>query len=117
MRTGHKLDGGAALTVDAFVEKPDAATAATYFADKYLWNSGNFMFRAGVMLGEIERFEPAMAAAAKAAVAQMTRDLDFLRLAETPFSSAPKNSIAYAVMEHTKLAAVVRGHLGWSDLR
>src|SRR5262245_56442908 len=58
IRPGHALNGGAALAVDAFVEKPDAAKAATYVADQYLWNSGNFMFRAGVMLGEIERFEP-----------------------------------------------------------
>jgi mannose-1-phosphate guanylyltransferase/mannose-6-phosphate isomerase len=85
-------------------------------ADSYLWNSGNFMFRASVMLGEIERFEPIMATAAKAAVAQMTRDLDFLRLAEAPFATAPKKSIDYAVMEHTKLAAVVPGDFGWSDV-
>ncbi len=46
----------------------------------------------------------------------MTRDLDFLRLAEAPFASAPKKSIDYAVMEHTKLAAVVPGDFGWSDV-
>ena len=54
--------------VEAFVEKPDAATAASYVADRYLWNSGNFLFHAATMLREIERFEPAMAEAAKAAV-------------------------------------------------
>src|SRR5439155_8392823 len=74
------------------------------------------MFRGSVMLGEIERFEPAMATAAKAAVAQMTRDLDFLRLAEAPFATAPQKSIDYAVMEHTQLAAVVPGDFGWSDV-
>lgn len=116
IRPGRKLNGGTAFAVDAFVEKPDAARAATYVADNYLWNSGNFMFRASVMLGEIERFEPAMAAAAKAAVAQTTRDLDFLRLADGPFASAPRKSIDYAVMEHTKLAAVVPGDFGWSDV-
>ncbi len=46
----------------------------------------------------------------------MTRDLDFLRLAEAPFASAPKKSIDYAVMEHTKLAAVVPADIGWSDV-
>src|SRR5207244_7989344 len=116
IRPGRKLNGGAALAVDAFVEKPDATKAATYVADKYLWNSGNFMFRASVMLGEIERFEPAMASAAKAAVAEMTRDLDFLRLADKAFATAPKKSIDYAVMEHTKLAAVVPADFGWSDV-
>jgi mannose-1-phosphate guanylyltransferase/mannose-6-phosphate isomerase len=102
--------------VDAFVEKPDAATAAGYVADHYLWNSGNFLFHAATMLGEISRFEPEMAEAAKAAVAGLTRDLDFLRLAVEPFARAPKKSIDYAVMERTKLAAVVPADLGWSDI-
>ena len=52
----------------------------------------------------------------KAAVAGLTRDLDFLRLAAEPFARAPKKSIDYAVMERTKLAAVVPADLGWSDV-
>jgi len=116
IRPGRKLNGQGAFAVDAFVEKPDAATAASYVAEKYLWNSGNFLFRARVMLGEIERYEPAMAAAAKAAVAGVTRDLDFLRLAAEPFGQAPKKAIDYAVMERTKLAAVVPADIGWSDI-
>ena len=98
------------------MEKPDAATAATYVAQRYLWNSGNFLFHAATMLGEIERCEPTMAEAAKAAVAGLTRDLDFLRLASEPFARAPKKSIDYAVMQRTKLAAVVPTDLGWSDI-
>ena len=103
-------------TVEAFVEKPDAATAAGYVAERYLWNSGNFLFHAGTMLGEIERFEPEMADAAKGAVAGITRDLDFLRLADEPFARAPKKSIDYAVMERTQRAAVIPADLGWSDV-
>jgi mannose-1-phosphate guanylyltransferase/mannose-6-phosphate isomerase len=57
-----------------------------------------------------------MAEAAKAAVAGLTRDLDFLRLASEPFARAPKKSIDYAVMQRTKLAAVVPSDLGWSDI-
>src|ERR1019366_5213980 len=34
------------------VEKPDPATAAEYIKAGYLWNSGNFMFRASVLLDE-----------------------------------------------------------------
>jgi mannose-1-phosphate guanylyltransferase/mannose-6-phosphate isomerase len=116
IRPGEKLNGAFVHAVEAFVEKPDAATAAGYVADRYLWNSGNFLFHAATMLGEIERFEPAMAEAAKAAVGGLTRDLDFLRLAAEPFARAPKKSIDYAVMEHTKLAAVVPADLGWSDV-
>ena len=91
IRPGEKLNGSSVHAVEAFVEKPDAATAATYVADGYLWNSGNFLFHAATMLAEIERFEPAMAEAAKAAVDGLTRDLDFLRLAAEPFARAPKN--------------------------
>jgi mannose-1-phosphate guanylyltransferase / mannose-6-phosphate isomerase len=116
IRPGEKVNGASARTVEAFVEKPDAATAATYVAQKYLWNSGNFLFHAATMLAEIERFEPAMAEAAKAAVADLTRDLDFLRLASEPFARAPKKSIDYAVMQRTKLAAVVPTDVGWSDI-
>jgi mannose-1-phosphate guanylyltransferase / mannose-6-phosphate isomerase len=116
IRPGEKLNGASVHAVEAFVEKPDAATAAGYVADRYLWNSGNFLFHATTMLGEIERFEPAMAEAAKAAVDGLTRDLDFLRLAAEPFAQAPKKSIDYAVMERTRLAAVVPADLGWSDV-
>src|SRR5260221_259300 len=94
----------------------DAAPAGNSVAERYLWNSGNFLFHAPTILGEIERFEPAMAEAAKAAVAGLTRDLDFLRLASEPFARAPKKSIDYAVMQRTKLAAVVPTDLGWSDI-
>ena len=116
IRPGEKLNGSHAHAVEAFVEKPDAATAATYVANHYLWNSGNFLFHAATMLAEIGRFEPAMAEAAKASVDGLTRDLDFLRLAAEPFARAPRKSIDYAVMERTKLAAVVPADIGWSDV-
>jgi mannose-1-phosphate guanylyltransferase / mannose-6-phosphate isomerase len=116
IRPGAALNGASVRAVEAFVEKPDAKTAAKYVADRYLWNSGNFLFHAATMLGEVERFEPTMAEAAKAAVAGVTRDLDFLRLAAEPFARAPSKSIDYAVMERTKLAAVVPVDIGWSDV-
>jgi len=116
IRAGARVNGGAALAVEAFVEKPDAETASGYVAESYLWNSGNFAFRADIMLDEIERFEPDIAAAAKQAVEGMARDLDFLRLPAEPFGRAPKKSIDYAVMERTERAAVVPVDLGWSDV-
>ena len=116
IRPGAKLNSAAVLAVEAFVEKPDAATAARYVAENYFWNSGNFMFRADVMLEEIARFEPVIAEAAQAAVAGLSQDLDFHRLAPDAFARAPKKSIDYAVMERTKLAAVVPADMDWSDV-
>ena len=116
IRPGSKVNGGAALAVEAFVEKPDAETAGGYVAENYLWNSGNFAFRADIMLEEIARYEPDIAAAAKQAVEGIVRDLDFLRLPAEAFGQAPKKSIDYAVMERTDRAAVVPVDLGWSDV-
>jgi mannose-1-phosphate guanylyltransferase/mannose-6-phosphate isomerase len=116
IRPGVPLNGSAVRTVEAFVEKPDAPTAVRYVAERYLWNSGNFVFRAQVMLNEMTQYEPAMVEAARAAVTAMTQDLDFHRLPEEPFARAPKKSIDYAVMERTNVAAVVEADMGWSDI-
>ncbi len=107
---------GAALKVEAFIEKPDAATAQNYVASNYLWNSGNFIFRADVMLEELRNFEPEMALAAADAVARAKTDLDFLVLDAEAFGRAPKKSIDYAIMERTAKAAVVPAAISWSDV-
>ena len=116
IRRGKALGPKDAYAVEAFVEKPDAATAARYVKDGYLWNSGNFLFRADVLLSELARFEPAMAEAAEAAVAGASSDLGFLRLDPAAFGNAPRKSIDYAVMEKTDRMAVVEGHFRWSDI-
>ena len=116
IRPGAKLAGSAAHVVEAFVEKPDQATASRYMAEGFLWNSGNFMFRADRMLDELAQFEPHMLAAAKQSVDGIASDLDFLRLPEKAFLQAPKKSIDYAVMERTAHAAVLPVDFGWSDI-
>jgi mannose-1-phosphate guanylyltransferase/mannose-6-phosphate isomerase len=116
IRPGKNVNGGAALAVDAFIEKPDSENAGIYVDEQYLWNSGNFVFQAETMLQELARFEPDIVAAAKTAVIGMERDLDFLRLPQKAFARAPKKSIDYAVMERTARAAVVPVDLGWSDV-
>ncbi len=99
------------------MEKPNAKTAEDLIAKGCLWNSGNFVFRADVMQGEIERFEPEMAEAAKLAVdLAISRDLGFLVLDEASFAKAPKTSIDYAVMERTDKAALIPADVGWSDV-
>jgi mannose-1-phosphate guanylyltransferase/mannose-6-phosphate isomerase len=113
---GPVAPGSSVLKVEGFVEKPDAETAETYIAQNYLWNSGNFFFRADVMQAEIRRFEPAMAEAAEQAVAKAKQDLSFTVLDADSFRSAPQKSIDYAVMEHTDKAAVVPADIGWSDV-
>jgi mannose-1-phosphate guanylyltransferase/mannose-6-phosphate isomerase len=113
---GEPIGKTGVQAVKRFVEKPDAATAATYVRDGYLWNSGNFLFRADVLLSELARFEPAIVDAAEGAVTKATTDLGFLRLDPEAFARAPMKSIDYAVMEKTDRAAVVTGDFRWSDI-
>jgi len=108
--------GDGVYAVKSFVEKPDAETAAQYVREGYVWNSGNFLFRAAVLLSELKRLEPEMAAAVDAAVANAGNDLGFVRLESGAFSRAPQKSIDYAVMERTDLAAVALGNFRWSDI-
>jgi mannose-1-phosphate guanylyltransferase / mannose-6-phosphate isomerase len=116
LKPGEPLADGIVRKLDMFAEKPDPARAENYVAQGYLWNCGNFLFQARVMKGEFETFQPAIWSAATSAVEGAIRDLDFLRLAEKPFSASPKISIDYAVMEKTKRSAVVPVDMGWSDL-
>jgi len=116
IKPGAALTDSRVCVIEAFIEKPDAETAIRYIDDGYLWNSGNFLFRADTMLGELQRFEPEMRAAVKASVDGLSRDLDFLRLPEEAFTRAPKKSFDYAVMERTQHAAVLPVDFGWSDI-
>jgi mannose-1-phosphate guanylyltransferase / mannose-6-phosphate isomerase len=113
---GEAIGSDGVHAVKSFVEKPDPATAARYVREGYLWNSGNFLFRADVLLSELDRLEPEMATAIKEAVANATNDLGFLRLQPEAFARAPQKSIDYAVMEKTDRAAVVAGQFRWSDI-
>ncbi|HWP26655.1 MAG TPA: mannose-1-phosphate guanylyltransferase/mannose-6-phosphate isomerase [Xanthobacteraceae bacterium] len=115
IRPGGKLPGEA-FVIDKFVEKPDAARAAQYVADGYLWNSGNFVFRASVLLDEYCAADPDSAAAVFAAIERAGRDLGFITLDQQSFARATAKSIDYAVMEKTKRAAVVPVSYGWSDV-
>jgi mannose-1-phosphate guanylyltransferase/mannose-1-phosphate guanylyltransferase/mannose-6-phosphate isomerase len=116
IRAGETLEG-AVRRVEAFVEKPDLATAERYLADgRYSWNSGIFLLPAKAVIAELEAHEPAVIAAVRAALDAATRDMDFLRLDAEAFAQSPSISIDYAVMERTTRAAVVSSTFGWSDV-
>lgn len=118
------IQSGNALAVDdgcfdvaRFVEKPDAGTAQGYLdAGNFYWNSGMFLFKPAVFLSELQQYAPAIVEAVSKAVEQSYKDLDFVRLHEASFAESPSDSIDYAVMEKTKLAAVVPASMGWNDV-
>ncbi|MGB0849302.1 MAG: mannose-1-phosphate guanylyltransferase/mannose-6-phosphate isomerase, partial [Thiolinea sp.] len=116
LRKGSALGLGG-YAVDAFVEKPDVVMAEKYVVSgDYLWNSGMFMFRADVLLAELERFQPEILQACEQSLATQAHDLDFIRVEATAFARSPDISIDYAVMEHTDNAIVMPLQAGWSDV-
>src|SRR5262249_4396935 len=105
------------FVVAEFVEKPVAACGeAMLAAGDYDWNSGMFLLPAKLYLQELTRLESAMVETCRRALGEAKRDSDFLRLEATAFGAARAVSIDYAVMEHTKAAAVVPVEMGWSDV-
>jgi mannose-1-phosphate guanylyltransferase / mannose-6-phosphate isomerase len=107
---------GEVRAVVKFVEKPDPIRAAEYIKAGYLWNSGNFMFRASILLDEYRNVDAESVQAVTDSVIKAGRDLGFVTLDATAFGSAKAISIDYAVMEKTARAAVVPVSCGWSDV-
>ena len=100
-------------TVLAFLEKPNKSTVIDFiFRCNFLWNSGMFCFKAGVLLAELKAFEPEVYAKAQQAwEANQDGKLDYdLSMA------IPSISIDYAVMERSKKIKVVASQFAWSDL-
>lgn len=100
-----------------FVEKPDQQTAEEYVASgSYLWNSGMFAFSADTFLSELEKYDPQIVSQMNASVEAGKQDGTFFRLDRAAMELCPDESIDYALMEKTDMAAVVEADIGWSDI-
>ena len=80
----HEAPGAA--RVARFVEKPDRSGAEALITEGALWNSGYFLFRADLMLVELETFapevladRPRLRAARRGGLREGAQDLDRLR--------------------------------------
>ncbi|NKF24720.1 mannose-1-phosphate guanylyltransferase/mannose-6-phosphate isomerase [Solimonas sp. C16B3] len=116
LKRGDVLANGA-HQVAKFIEKPNLDTAEKFLSDGgYLWNGGLFLFRTATFLNELQQFEPEMAKLTAQAYAAGQHDLDFVRLDAKAFEQCRNDSIDYAVMEKTSLAALVPLDAGWDDV-
>ncbi len=118
---------GGARQIARFVEKPNLTTAQAYLDDgAYLWNGGIFMMTASVWNKAIKICRPDIYEACLAAVSDVARDGEFIRVQKDRFSSCPSDSIDYAVMERLARGqdagvglpqgVVVPLTAGWSDV-
>lgn len=116
IRVGSEITSGVRRIVE-FKEKPEAATAAAYIeSGDYLWNSGMFLIKASRYLEELATHTPDIAAASASAYGAATRDGDRILLDEEIFGGCRSDSIDFAVMEQTSMAAVVPTDPGWNDV-
>ena len=122
LELGGALDGGARL-VERFKEKPDQATAESYYAaggDRYLWNSGMFVWRASTLLDCIHRYEPEIYRGLVRIAEYWATPAREAVLAEV-YPQLRKVSVDYAVMEpasrdRSVRVAAVPMPLRWLDV-
>jgi len=99
--------------VISFREKPNKDNAQEFIAKgNFLWNSGMFCFKAGVLLEELKTFHPEVYEKTKKAWAHQVNGALDLELS----LAIPSISIDYAVMEKSKKIKVVASSFAWSDL-
>jgi mannose-1-phosphate guanylyltransferase/mannose-6-phosphate isomerase len=101
---GRELENG--FMVKSFREKPDKTLAAAYIEKGYLWNSGIFMFRAGLIMDEARRFAPGVynAFSEGGSIPEI-----FNRI-------STGISIDVGLLEKSEKIAVVPINIGWDDL-
>ena len=97
-----------------FVEKPDARNAARMLqSGGFLWNSGIFCCKAGILLQELEQYAPEIYGPAALAADEWKRSG---RLSLEAMQAIPATSIDYAVMEKSSRVKVVPSTMQWSDV-
>jgi mannose-1-phosphate guanylyltransferase / mannose-6-phosphate isomerase len=119
IETGEAVGQG--RQVARFVEKPLLEKAREYItAGNFLWNSGMFCFKAGVILDEMARHAPDVATTAEACWAALRQQNEItdtmLEIPAEAFAAVPDISIDYAVMERSANVAVISADFGWSDI-
>ena len=96
--------GNSYYKVNRFTEKPNQEIAQQFLdTQKFSWNSGMFIFKAGVMLQELKKYTPELLKTLK-------------EKGKEGYYALSKISIDYAVMENTNLASVLPTNFPWDDL-
>lgn len=107
--------------VQRFVEKPPIEKAIEYFeSGKYLWNSGMFCFKAGVLLEGFKNHAPEVyAASIDCYEKSKSNSQDLINVMEIDlpsFEAVPEDSIDYALMERADNVMVIPSKFKWNDV-
>lgn len=113
----HQKEGEMeAFKVLNFTEKPDLETARKYLKEgTYLWNSGIFVWKAKVILEEIEKYMPDLYRGLMKIKEKIGTPQE-KEVASKVFKNLESTSIDYGVMEKTDRALVIPADMKWSDV-
>jgi mannose-1-phosphate guanylyltransferase len=119
IESGEELSKG--FKVAHFYEKPDLKTAENYVSSsRFYWNSGMFCFKVRQFLNEMAVYSPEVLSCAEASwqacLIQESTDDSKINIPQEKFKKFPNISIDYALMEKTKILAMIPSDLGWSDI-
>lgn len=110
---------GEVYWVDRFIEKPDYETAEQFVKSwEYLWNTGYSVFNVKDFFALMKRVQPEIEPTLvelKTILAQPESEDRDLKVTEI-FTSIPKKSIDYMLMEKLDDLMVVPADLDWSDI-
>jgi mannose-1-phosphate guanylyltransferase len=103
--------------VRRFIEKPDEKTAQQLLrSGDHSWNSGMFVWRADVILAEIDRQMPELGTALKSISSAWETESQGTVLNEI-WRDLKTETVDYGIMEKAERVAVLpAGGLGWSDV-
>lgn len=108
-----KVGDLSSFRVDSFIEKPTLERAEDFMRDeRYLWNSGIFLWKASTILEEIDRSLPQLGAALKT-IASNWVDPDSTR---EVFRVLDSVSVDYGVLEKSSRVTTIPCDFGWSDV-
>ena len=103
--------------IDSFIEKPEFKLAEELFeSQKYLWNSGIFLFSTKTILETFKKYELEIFKNVQKSLKLSTKDLSFTRLAPEPWEKLNSISIDYSIFEKAKNIAVAPFFGSWTDL-
>lgn len=115
---------GTGFSVKRFREKPDQKTAENFITQgNFYWNSGMFVFSLDTFWQELLTYAPdiekVFRSIGKADAFETVQGIGIILHSKTVreiYAASPKNSIDYAVMEKSKIAAVVPASFDWNDI-
>lgn len=102
--------------VERFTEKPNMEVAKDFLEKgTYLWNSGIFIFRADVILREIEKYLPKLYKSLMVIYAAIGEENEE-KVIKEQYNLIDGISIDFGIMQKTRRAFVIKSDFQWDDI-